>query len=160
MQSRRPRKTDAVWPPLAAMDHFARCVGFTTGGSAVVWRWPRWRCNSSSHSGMSISTASIALTPLSLSAVREPRRHTCPRRNPATTPTTTIARSAPRSFWPPTLSCRRCRNCRCRLFLERSSISLASPSISSCRGARHFNHALRRSPDRLLLIFRHCRALF
>ena len=43
----------------------ARCVGFTIGGLAVGWRWPRWRCNSLSHSGMSISTASIAATPLS-----------------------------------------------------------------------------------------------
>ena len=62
VRSRRPRKTDAAWPPLAAMDHLARCVGFTTGGLAVGWRWPRWRCNSSSRSGMSISTAFIVPT--------------------------------------------------------------------------------------------------
>ena len=70
------------------------------------------------------------------------------------TRTTTIARSVPRSISPRTLSCRRRRNCRCRLFLDQSSTSIASRSVSSCRGELHFNHALHRSPDlRLLLIF-------
>ena len=88
-----------------------------------------------------------------LSAARERRRRSCPRRTPAMTRTTTIARSAPRSFSPRPLSCRRRRNCRCRSFLKPSNISIASRSFSSRRGARHFNHALLRSPDRLLLIF-------
>jgi len=61
VRGRLSRKTDAVRPPLAAMDHLVRCVGFTTGGLAVVWRWLRLRCNLSFPSGMSISTAFVTL---------------------------------------------------------------------------------------------------
>jgi len=136
----------------AAKGYIRPCVGFTTDGLEVGWRWPRWCSKSSCHSAMSISTAFIAPIRLLQSPAPERRRRSFPRRSLAMTRTTTIARSAPRSSLPRTLSCSRRRNCRCRLFLDQSSTSLASRSISSCRGVCHFNPALRRSPDRLLLI--------
>jgi hypothetical protein len=144
----------------AAKGYIRPCVGFTTGGLEVVWRWPRWCCKSSCHSAMSISTAFIASTWLLQSPAPERRRRSFPRRTPATTGTTAIARFALRSTSRRAHSCRRRRNCQYRSFLDRSSIATASRSSSTRRGARRSNHALLQSPDGLLLILLPCRALF
>ena len=151
VRCRRPRKTGAVWPRLAAMDRPMRWL--------YNWRFGSWLALAALALQLVVSFGHVHLDgvhrtyPFWRSTAREPRRRSCRRRTPATMRTTIIARSAPRSISPRTLFCRRRRNCQCRRCRERSSISLASPSISSRRGGRHFNRAPRRSPDRLLLIF-------
>ena len=72
---------------------------------------------------------------------------------------TIFARSARRSISPRRRSCRMRRLCQCLLHPERSSISVISLSFLSRRNVRHFNRALRRSPDSWsLLIWRFARA--